>query len=55
MIYDSISFSFFFVNFNFSCFFFYDAEEKNKKKQITRLDYEDKNDRSSLLCSDGFL
>lgn len=47
-------FFFFFVNFNFSCFF-YDAEEKNKKKQITRLDYEDKNDRSSLLCSDGFL
>jgi hypothetical protein len=54
MIYDSISFSFFLLILIFLVFF-YDAEEKNKKKQITRLDYEDKNDRSSLLCSDGFL
>lgn len=37
MIYDSISLSFsFFVNFNFSCFFFYDAEEKNKKENKLR-------------------
>jgi hypothetical protein len=54
MIYDSISFSFFLLILIFLVFF-YDAEENNKKKQITRLDYEDKNDRSSLLCSDGFL
>lgn len=55
-IWFNLSFFFFFVNFNFSCFFFMMRKKRTKKKkQITRLDYEDKNDRSSLLCSDGFL